>query len=597
MSRPIEDYALLGDTESAALVGRDGSIDWMCLPRFDSDACFAALIGGEGRGRFRIAPASPVRSTTRRYRPGTLVLETTFATDEGVVRVVDAMPPRDGTPDVARVVEGVRGRVPMRVELAIRFGYGVVVPWIRRRGGGVYTAVGGPDALALQADHAFEVRDAVLGADLTVSAGERVPFRLAWFESHRSVPERTDPIAAIGATERWWAEWTAQSSYRGGWRKHVLRSLVTLKALTHAPTGGIVAAPTTSLPELRGGTRNWDYRYCWLRDATFTLDVLMATGFHEEGQAFCDWLARSVAGDARQIQIMYGVGGERRLTEQELPRLDGYDGSKPVRVGNAAMGQLQLDVFGEVMDAMYTARRTGVEVGREVWDIQRTLMDVLESRWREPDHGIWEVRGEPRHFTYSKAMAWVAFDRAVKEVERFGLEGPVDRWRRARDAIHAEICARGFDASRGTFTQSYESPALDASLLRLALVGFLPGDDPRVRGTVEAIERELMNQGFVYRYTPGTDGIAGGEGTFLACSFWLVSALVLLGRQDEARRLFERLLATENDVGLLAEEYDPEARRFLGNFPQALSHVALVNAARALSGDVLSADRGERDGG
>ena len=582
MAGRIEDYALIGDTQSAALVGRDGSIDWMCLPRFDSDACFAALLGKDGHGRWKIAPRGEIRKIERRYRPETLVLETTFHTDDGVVRVVDCMPPRTKDPDVIRVIEGVSGRVPMRMDLCIRFNYGATLPWIRRTGERSVTALAGPDALSLFSDAAVELEDSHISADLEIAAGERTSFLLVW---HPSTDQPRCPdckFDAVTDTEAWWREWASKLSYQGDWREAVLRSLITLKALTYLPTGGIVAAPTTSLPERIGGVRNWDYRYCWLRDATFTLLALIGSGFYAEANAWVDWLLRAAAGHPAQLQILYGPAGERRVTELELPWLPGYEGSRPVRIGNAAASQLQLDVYGELFDCLYQARLAGIGLDDEAWALQRGLIEYLEEHWREPDEGIWEVRGTRQHFTHSKVMAWVAMDRAVREVERFGLPGPVERWRAMRDEIHAEVCARGFDPVRGTFTQHYGGGPLDASLLQIPLVGFLPPEDPRVVGTVEAIRRELSRDGFIMRYRRDhfDDGLPNDEeGVFLPCTFWLVDCLALMGRRDEARELFERLLALCNDVGLVSEEYDTRLRRLVGNFPQALSHVAIVDSA------------------
>ncbi|PTL84764.1 glucoamylase [Vitiosangium sp. GDMCC 1.1324] len=585
MSRPIEDYALIGDTQTAALVSTEGSIDWLCLPRFDSGACFAALLGEPEHGRWLLAPAGgPPPQVRRRYREGTLVLETEFTTPEGVVRVVDCMPPRDRTPDVIRVVEGVKGQVPMHLELIIRFDYGSVVPWVTRDGAELH-AVGGPDALSLYTPVKMHGRHLTTVADFTVSEGQRLPFILRWYPSHESPPAPLEPMMALADTEAWWREWSSRCTYQGPWREPVLTSLMTLKALTYAPTGGIVAAPTTSLPERLGGVRNWDYRFCWLRDATFTLYALLLSGFHEEAKAWRDWLLRSVAGDPAKIQIMYGVAGERRLTEASLDWLPGYEGSGPVRTGNAAFRQFQLDVFGELMDSLFQARRAGIAAERHAWSMTLVLMDFLEAVWKQPDEGLWEVRGPRQHFTHSKMMAWVAFDRTVRMVERFGNTGPVEHWRKARDTLHAEICERAWDARRGAFTQAYGSSVLDASLLLMPLVGFLPPTDPRVVGTVHAIERELMQDGLVRRYhTHETeDGLPPGEGAFLACTFWLADNYVLQGRVDEAKALFQHMLELRNDVGLLAEEYDPVAKRQLGNFPQAFSHVGLVNTAYNLT--------------
>jgi GH15 family glucan-1,4-alpha-glucosidase len=584
MPARIEDYALLGDTHAAALVSREGSIDWLCLPRFDSGACFAALLGDERHGRWKIAPAAAVRGTRRRYREGTLVLDTEFATDSGAVRVTDCMPPRETRPDVVRVVEGLRGEVPMRMELEIRFDYGSIVPWVRRTDGAL-RAVGGPDALELRSGVPTRGRGMATEAEFVVRAGERVPFVLSWHWSHEPPPRAIEAGAAIEDTCAWWREWSRRCRHSGPWREAVSGSLVVLKALTYRPTGGIVAAATTSLPEKVGGTRNWDYRYCWLRDATFTLYALLGNGYLDEAREWRDWLLRAVAGSAQGLQIMYGVAGERRLPELELGWLPGYEGSAPVRVGNAAVEQRQLDVFGELMDVMYLARREGLPPDRWSWALQSNLLQFLEEAWREPDEGIWEMRGPRRHFVHSKVMAWVAFDRAVRSIEALGLEGPVGRWRAARDAVHDEVCRRGFDPRRGAFTQAYGSANLDASLLMMPLVGFLPADDPRVAGTVRAIERELLVDGLVLRYrTEETeDGLPPGEGAFLPCSFWLADVQALGGRAAEARELFERLLDLRNDVGLLSEEYDPRARRMLGNFPQAFSHVGLINTASNLT--------------
>lgn len=580
----IEDYALIGDCQTAALVGRDGSIDWLCVPRFDSGACFAALLGTPEHGRWQIAPASPVRKIRRRYRDGTLILETEFETEAGTVALIDFMPPRSDVPDLVRIVEGRRGRVPMRMELIIRFDYGSVVPWVRRVERGI-TAIAGPDMLALRTDVVLTGENLHTIASFEVGEGERVPFDLTWYPSHEHRPEERDAARALVETEMWWRDWSGRCEADGEWCEAVRRSLITLKALTYAPTGGIVAAPTTSLPENLGGVRNWDYRFCWLRDSTFTLYALMLAGYHQEAAAWREWLLRAVAGSPAQLQIMYGLAGERRLTELELSWLPGYEGAAPVRIGNGAWNQYQLDVYGEVMDSLHQARRFGLEAEDSSWRLQRALLEFLESNWREPDEGIWEVRGPRRHFTHSKVMAWVAFDRAIKTVEQFGLEGPVDRWRTLRDQVHAQVCQEGFDSKLGSFVQFPGSRHLDASLLMIPLVGFLPATDPRVRGTVEAIERTLVTDGFVNRYTfdPDVDGLPPGEGAFLLCTFWLADNLALLGRHDEARRVFDQLLAIRNDVGLLSEAYDPTARRMVGNFPQAFSHIGLVNTAYNLA--------------
>jgi GH15 family glucan-1,4-alpha-glucosidase len=581
----IEDYAIIGDTHTAALVGRDGSIDWWCTPRFDSGACFAALLGTPEQGRWLVAPAGEVLSVERRYRNETLVLETVFRTAKGTVRVVDCMPPRTRLPDIVRVVEGVEGRVEMRMELIVRFDYGWIVPWVEHVNGAL-RAIAGPDALVLRTPLHTRGEDFTTVADFTVAEGERVPFTLSWYPSHQVPPAPIDPMQALEHTTEWWATWASHCTYDGEWRDAVVRSLITLKALTYAPTGGILASVTTSLPEYIGGVRNWDYRFCWLRDATFTLYALMMGGYVAEANAWRDWLLRAVAGTPGSLQIMYGPAGERRLAEFEVDWLPGYEGSKPVRIGNAASEQLQLDVFGEVMDALYQSHRVGIGVDGHAWDLQLALMEYLEANWQQPDQGIWEVRGPRRNFTHSKVMVWVAADRAVRAIEEIGLEGPLDKWRELRDTIHAEVCEKGFDKKRNTFTQYYGSKTLDASVLMIPLVGFLPVDDPRVQGTVAAVERELMQNGFVLRYQGDgkVDGLPPGEGAFLACTFWLADYYALAGRDDEGRALFERLLELRNDVGLLAEEYDPVARRHLGNFPQALSHIPMVNTALNLSG-------------
>jgi GH15 family glucan-1,4-alpha-glucosidase len=582
MSVPVEDYALIGDTRTAALVGRSGSIDWLPLPRFDSGACFAAILGEPKHGRWLIAPAtSEIPATRRRYRENTLVLETEFTTPEGRLRLVDCMPPDEDIPNVVRIVEGIEGDVPMRMELVIRFDYGWLVPWVRTVDG-VLRAIAGPEALALRTPVATRGENLTTVAEFRVRAGERVPFVLSWHSSVEPPPPELDATAAVAAAEAWWRSWVGRCTYEGPWRDEVIRSLITLKALTYSPTGGIVAAPTTSLPEHIGGVRNWDYRYCWLRDATFTLYALLVAGFHEEACAWRDWLVRAAAGAPDQLQIMYGVAGEHRIPELTLDWLPGYAGSAPVRVGNAAVQQLQLDVYGEVMDVLHQARRFGLPPDRFSWEVQRKLLEFLESSWQERDAGIWEVRGPRQHFTHSKVMAWLAFDRAVKAVRSFGAPGPAERWSRLRDEIHAQICSKGYDAGKRAFVQAYGSKKLDASLLMIPLVGFLPAQDERVVGTIRAIERELTVDGWVRRYDADQDsgdGLPPGEGAFLLCSFWLADNYALTGRMDDARALFERLLSVRNDVGLLSEEYDPIARRQLGNFPQAFSHVGLVNTA------------------
>lgn len=580
MSHLIEDYALIGDTHTAALVSRGGSIDWLCLPRFDSGACFAALLGDESHGLWSIAPAGPIRESTRRYREDTLVLETEFTTETGRVRLVDCMPHRHHFPTVVRVVEGLAGQVDMSMLLRLRFDYGWVVPWVRRTEDGLH-AVAGPDAVSVQTPVPLHGENKHTVADFRVQAGERVPFILAW---HRSVDPPPDPVdadSAITACETAWRQWSGQCSYRGPWREAVVRSLITLKALTYEPSGAVVAAATTSLPEQLGGSRNWDYRYSWLRDATFTLQALTNNGYLGEAQAWRAWLLRAAAGDPSQLQIMYGIEGERRLTEITLDWLPGYGSSLPVRIGNAAAEQFQLDVYGEVMDAMHEARAMGLTPDDDAWALQQQLVGYVEAHWREPDEGIWEIRGPRRHFTHSKVMAWVALDRAARAGALAGLPGDAEHWRRVADEIHADICTQGFDSELGSFVQSYGSTALDASLLLLPLVGFLPPEDPRIRGTVRAVERDLVTDGLVRRYRTDTtdgDGLAGNEATFLICSFWLVDNLVLIGERERAATLLERLLALRNDVGLLAEEYDPLAGRLLGNFPQAFSHVGLINA-------------------
>jgi GH15 family glucan-1,4-alpha-glucosidase len=577
----IEDYALLGDLQTAALVERGGSIDWLCFPRFDSGACFAALLGTPEHGRWLLAPQHGGTSA-RRYLHDTLVLETTWETDEGSARVLDFMPPRGRAPDVVRIVEGLRGRVRMRSELIIRFDYGQIVPWVHRVDGS-RVAVAGPDAVCFRTPAPTRGENMHTVSELVVDEGERVPFVLTWYPSHESPPDAIDPEVSLAETESFWREWNAGCTVElpEQWRDVVHRSLTVLKALTYAPTGGIVAAPTTSLPEWVGGVRNWDYRYCWLRDATLTLLALLGAGHVEEAKDWRGWLLRAVAGDPADLQIMYGVAGERRLPELELPWLPGYEGSAPVRIGNAASGQLQIDVYGEVMDALYQARAYGLEFEDPAWELQKVLLEYLEGAWPQPDEGIWEIRGRRRHFVHSRVMAWVAFDRAVRSVETQGLDGPVDRWRAVRDEIHREVCEEGYDAELGSFTQSYGSKHLDASLLLIPLVGFLPATDPRVRGTIDAVQRDLMHHGFVLRYRSEeeVDGLPPGEGVFLPCSFWLVDCLELLDRHDEAHDLFDRLLSVANDLGLLSEEYDPVAGRLLGNYPQAFTHLALVNSA------------------
>ncbi len=574
----IEDYAIIGDGYSAALVATSGSIDWLCLPRFDSGACFAALLGGAEHGFWRLAPVAAPRSVLRRYRDSTLVLETDISTDDGVVRIIDCMPARSDHASVVRVVRGIAGAVPMRMELVVRFDYGWVVPWMQRAGDHLH-GIAGPDAICLATPVATSAENLSSVATFTVKAGEQVPFVLSWHPQFAEGRCGGDADEAIRETEAWWRDFGASCTYDGPHRKAVVRSLVTLKALTYAPTGGIVAAATTSLPEQLGGGRNWDYRYCWLRDATFTLQAMLRAGYRGEAEAWRDWLLRVAAGDPVQLQIMYGLAGERRLTELELDWLPGYERSRPVRIGNAASAQVQLDVYGEVMDALHQARHAGMVPDPTAWALQRALIDHVEQVWREPDEGIWEVRSGRRHFTHSKVMAWVAIDRAVRAVEEAGLDGPVERWRVLRSEMHNEICERAVDTDRGCFVRSYGSTEVDASLLLVPLVGFLSPDDDRVVRTIDVVISELCEEGLVRRYCTGDDGLAGGEGAFLACSFWLVDALVLTGRREEAEALFDRLVGLCNDVGLLAEEYDVDQRRLVGNFPQAFSHVGLVNSA------------------
>jgi GH15 family glucan-1,4-alpha-glucosidase len=584
----IEDYALIGDCMAAALVGRDGSIDWLCWPRFDSDACFAALLGTKANGRWLIAPRDPAARVRRQYRRNTLILETRFETREGAAALVDFMPMGEKCCRIVRLVIGERGRLAMHAELILRFGYGAIVPWVEKIEAETWRAIAGPDMAVLHTPVAMRGRNLTTVGEFTVAAGETVPFVLSYRPSHLPPLPATDPAAALAATEKFWTGWTAKCRPAGKWSDLVVRSVITLKALTYAPTGGMVAAPTTSLPEQLGGQRNWDYRFCWLRDATLTLLATMNAGYYEEAQAWRDWLARAVAGSPDQIQILYGIAGERRTTEWELPWLPGYEGAKPVRIGNKAHEQLQLDVYGEVMDALYQARRGGLKRSDAAVALQRALLEHLEEAWRQPDESIWEVRGGRHQFTYSKVMAWVAFDRAVKiaDVIGRGASDRAKRWSKLRDEIHDEVCRQGFDRELGSFVQSYGGKELDASLLQIPIVGFLPADDRRVVGTVKAIEEGLMQDGFVMRYRSGTapDGLPPGEGAFLACSFWLVDAYVLQERWKEAQALFERLIGLCNDVGLLSEEYDPVKERLVGNFPQAFTHVALVNSAIALTG-------------
>jgi GH15 family glucan-1,4-alpha-glucosidase len=584
-SLPIEEYALIGDCTTAALVGRNGSIDWLCWPRFDSAACFAALLGDSGNGRWLIAPADPLIRTTRAYRDGGLVLETVFETETGIVALIDFMVPGAANSSIVRIVEGRAGVVTMAMELVVRFDYGASVPWATRQEDGGTCLIAGPEMAVLRTPAAYEGEDMRTVSRFTVDAGQYVPFVLTHGASHLPLPSAIDPVAALAETEAYWLEWSSRCTYQGPHRAGVLRSLVVLKALTFQATGGIVAAATTSLPEQLGGSRNWDYRFCWLRDATLTLFSLMHAGYYEEAAAWRDWLHRSVAGSPEQIQIMYGIAGERRLEEWVVPWLAGYQGAAPVRIGNAASSQLQIDVFGEVTEALHQARNGGLAAPPESWALQKGIIEHLEAIWQLPDEGIWETRGGRQNFTYSKVMAWVAFDRMVKDAEEHGLDGPVDHWRVVRDEIHATVCTRGFNAAKGCFVAHYEADQLDASLLLIPLVGFLPHDDPRVLGTTAAVERELYKNGYVLRYTTedSKDGLPPGEGAFLACSFWLVDNWHMQGREADATALFGRLAALCNDVGLLSEEYDPAAQRFTGNFPQAFSHTALISSAMNLT--------------
>ena len=580
----IEDYALIGDLQTAALVNREGSIDWCCFPRFDSGACFAALLGTPEHGRWGLAPTAPLTGCSRAYQRDTLVLDSTYETAEGVVRAIDFMPPRGQAPDIVRIVEGVEGFVPMRSELVIRFDFGQIVPWVRRVDH-ARVAIAGPDALCFRTSAELHGEDRTTVAEFSLSPGDRIPFVLTWYPSHEQVPDEIDPEEALEDAIRFWHDWANACVHYGPYHDEIHESLLFLKALTYQPTGGIVAAPTTSLPEWIGGVRNWDYRFCWLRDATLTLLAMLQAGYKDEAISWRSWLLRAIAGDPADVQIMYGLAGERRLEERTLEWLPGYEGSAPVRVGNAASTQLQLDVYGEVMDALYQARVYGAPADDNIWSLIRHMLVWLEENWRREDSGLWEVRGPARHFTHSKVMAWVAFDRGVRGCEEFGREGPVDRWRAIRDEIKDEVLTRGWSEAKQSFTQSYGSEALDASALVYPMVGFLEATDPRVVSTVAALERELLVDGLVLRYRTeddGVDGLPAGEGVFLACSFWLVEVLALQGREDEATALFDRLLGLRNDVGLLAEEYDPRSGRQLGNFPQAFTHLALVEAAIAL---------------
>jgi GH15 family glucan-1,4-alpha-glucosidase len=589
----IEDYAFLSDTQTAALVGRNGSVDWLCFPRFDSGACFAALLGDRKNGRWIFILTEEITATRRRYLDGTLILETEIETAQGCVRLIDFMPPRGENPDIVRIIEGVRGEVTIKMELIVRFDYGRVVPWVRKRDGAL-EMIAGPDALVLRTPIETHGKDLTTVAEFSVAQGDRIPFVLTWFASHKEAPRAIDPEHALRDTTGYWQKWSQKCEEYGEWHEAVVRSLITLKGLTYAPTGGIVAAATTSLPEEIGGVRNWDYRFCWLRDATYTLYSLMNAGYLEESRSWRQWLLRAIAGSASQMQIMYAVDGERRLSEEQIPWLAGYENSKPVRIGNAASNQFQLDVYGEILAAMYVAHQAGIETTETEWHLQVELMKFLETKWRDPDEGIWEVRGGRQQFTHSKMMAWLAFDRAVKLGKDCGCaaEDHLERWAKVRDEIHAQVCERGYNAKKKAFTQVYSSDELDASLLVMPLTGFLPADDERVVNTVEAIQRELMWNGFILRYRAHVnkvDGLPGGEGVFLPCSFWLADCLHLMGRTKEARELFERLLKLRNDLGLFSEEYDPRAGRQLGNFPQAFTHVAMINTANLLSGHARAA--------
>jgi GH15 family glucan-1,4-alpha-glucosidase len=599
MALSIERYALIGDCHTAALVGNDGSMDWLCFPRFDSAACFAALLGGPEHGRWLLAPADSPRSVSRRYRDGSVVLETDFETAQGSVRIIDFMPLSDHRWDVVRIVEGLSGRVSMRMELVVRFDYGSIVPWVRRSQD-VLLITAGPDTLQLSSSVELQGENMKTVAEFSIAAGQRESFVMNYRPSHRPMIEAVEPQSALEQTERFWNEWSGRCRYRGRWSGAVTRSLITLKTLTYKPSGGMVAAPTTSLPEQPGSTRNWDYRYCWLRDATFTLNSLLLTGYEEEAAAWQDWLLRAIAGSPDDVQTLYGVTGVRRLDEYSVPWLPGYEKSTPVRVGNAAFKQFQLDVYGEVMDTLHLARAADMQPHPQAWPLQVAMLKFLASHWQQADEGIWEVRGPRRHFTHSKVMVWVAFDRAIKDAQQYAFEAPLSEWQAVRDEIHHDVCKRGFNSALNSFVQSYETAYLDSSLLLIPQVGFLPPDDTRVIGTVEAVQRHLLRDGLVLRYSTETnvDDLPPGEGTFLPCSFWLADALLLIGRRQEAENLFERLLSLGNDVGLFAEEYEPRSQRMLGNFPQALTHMALVNTARLLSMPAQEAQgaaaRGER---
>jgi GH15 family glucan-1,4-alpha-glucosidase len=585
LSCRIEDYGLIGDCETTALVGRDGSIDWLCWPAFDSDACFAALLGTPEHGRWKIAPAGAVTGSSRRYRDNTLILETRFETAEGIVALIDFMPPRGNASDIVRLVRGVSGRVKLRMELVIRFGFGTDIPWVKRTEDGALLAICGPDMTVLRTPVETRGEDMTTLADFEVGEGETIPFVLTYGPSHLPVPEPINPAHALEDTEDFWTEWCSYCTYKGDCRDLVMRSLITLKALTYAPSGGIVAAPTTSLPEKLGGQRNWDYRFCWLRDATFTLLALMNSGYTEEASAWHNWLLRAVAGAPAHMQIMYGIMGQRRLLEWEAGWLPGYEGAQPVRVGNAAHAQLQLDVYGELIDAFHQSRVAELELDEGSWEVECAVLEHLAEVWDQPDHGIWERRGEGRHYVSSKVMTWVGFDRGIKSAEKFGFKAPLDRWRLLRDAIHRDVCEKGFDREQNAFVESYGSKLLDASILLLPSVGFLPALDPRVLGTLAAIEKYMMRDGFVLRHDPReiSDEKQPIEGAFLACSLWLADALALAGEIAKAQAVFDRVVAVANDLGLLAEEFDSGEGRQTGNFPQALTHIALINTAHNLS--------------
>ncbi|HLL28270.1 MAG TPA: glycoside hydrolase family 15 protein [Xanthobacteraceae bacterium] len=585
MSARLEDYAIIGDCETAALIARDGSVDWLCWPRFDAGACFAALLGSPDNGRWLIGAVDPATRISRRYRGDTLILETLFETASGAATITDFMPLRGDCPCLVRLVEGKRGRLAMRTEYVIRFDYGGELPWVTRLGDDALCAIAGPDMTVLRTPVELRGVDFKTVGEFTVAAGQTIPFVLSYGPSHLPPPPPRDPLRALADTEKYWRDWARGARRAEPYSAAVTRSLITVKALTHRPSGSLVAAPTTSLPERLGGQRNWDYRYCWLRDATFTLLALMNAGYYEDAGLWRQWLLRAVAGDPARVQIMYGLTGERRIDEWEIDWLDGYEGSKPVRAGNAAVRQLQIDVYGELMDVLHHGRHSELGGSKDGWDLQRALLDHLETVWEEADHGLWEARGDRRRFTHSKIMAWVAFDRAVKTVEQFGVDGPLERWRALRATIHDQVCRLGFNPAVGAFVQSYGSKHLDASALLIPLVGFLPADDPRIRSTIAAIQRHLVVDGLVMRYDShaGLDGLPPGEGAFLPCGFWLADNLVMVGRRDEARALFEQLLSLRSDLGLLSEEYDTDAKRLIGNFPQALTHIALINTAYMLT--------------